>query len=30
VERVEIGRPAGTDVDTPEALIAAGGIIPET
>jgi molybdenum cofactor cytidylyltransferase len=29
VERVEIGRAAGLDVDTPEALIAAGGVITE-
>jgi molybdenum cofactor cytidylyltransferase len=27
VERVEIGAAAGLDVDTPEALAAAGGIV---
>jgi molybdenum cofactor cytidylyltransferase len=29
VERVEIGVAAGLDVDTPEALAAAGGTLPE-
>jgi molybdenum cofactor cytidylyltransferase len=29
VERVEVGRAAGLDVDTPEALIAAGGVMTE-
>lgn len=29
VERVEIGGAAGLDVDTPEALVAAGGALPE-